>query len=554
MSFLEARKTVAGMRHGQPLPFLLAMSGTAEPLDLFVRAAAAQRGRCAQMRALPFNTLAQELVAEAEPGELEVFLLLPWDFVPDADWRSGIPVRRPSGHELRDSAQRTADLLVRRRARRLLYVPAPLPPVLSDPDESASLGQWLHALASSLGARTLPGDTFSLASYLAAGCPFGGTALGRVAEAVVELAASPPTETHKVLVTDLDNVLWRGVMADDGMEGIAFGPEGAGYAHFIFQSLLARLKREGTLLCAVSRNDRAVATEPLRSGRMVLREDDFVAVLASYEPKSAQIEQLASQLNLGLDCFAFVDDNPVELAEVSLRLPAVRCVAFPDKVEALPALCHDLSRLFARRVVTAEDGERTELYRRRLAATEPVEASDTDLTAFLRGLAMKLTISDRSNGDRTRLVQLMNKTNQFNLNGRRVTDEEVALVLADGGRLYGAALEDRHGSHGEILACLVAADGLVRSFVLSCRVFQRRVEHAFLAWLAGQPDPPRQLDFAATARNEPFRRFLADPAFGRPGEGPVRFDAAQYAAAHAAELPLFGLCAPAGRDTSSALR
>jgi FkbH-like protein len=549
VNFLEAHKTVAGFQGGERLSFLLAMSGTADPLDVFVRAEAATRARAAEMRVLPFNTLAQALLAGPRPGDLEIFLLLPWDFVPAANWRSGIPRDRPDADDLRRSAQRTADLLVSRRATRLLYVPAPLPPLCS-PAEDASLAHWLLSLVWSLNARVLPADVFSLGRYLETGCPFAGAELGRIAEEVIERALAAPTPSRRVLVTDLDNVLWAGVLAEDGIDGIAFAPEGTGYRHFIFQSLLSRLGREGVILCAVSRNDLDVAMEPLRGGRMVLGADDFVAVLGSYQPKSAQIEQLAIQLNLGLDSFVFVDDNPVELAEVASRLPSVHCLAFPAKDEMILSLCGELARLFANPTVTAEDRERTELYRRRLSATLPLDAGETDLTGFLRGLGMKLTIRDRSEGDRSRVVQLINKTNQFNLNGRRVTEEELDRVLAPGGRLYGATLEDRHGSHGEILACLISADGVVTSFVMSCRVFQRRVEHAFLAWLAGQPHPPQQLVFAATPRNTPIQHFLGDPGFRRSGDGAVWFDAERFALAHAGDLSLFTLSAPVARPTA----
>jgi FkbH-like protein len=497
------------------------------------------------MRVLPFNTLAQTLLSAPRAGECEVFLLLPWDFVPEADWRSGIPASLPPMDDVRRAAQRTADLLLRRPARHLLYLPAPLPPLSPVPAENAALAPWLVSLAMSLNAQVLPADAFSLGVYLAAGCPIGGAWLGKVSETVADLALSPPPASCKVLVTDLDDVLWSGVMAEDGLDGIAFGAEGSGYHHFIYQSLLAKLKRDGVLLCAVTRNDAQVAVEPLRSGRMVLREDDFVAVMASYQAKSAQIQQLAHELDLGLDAFVFVDDSPVELAEVSARLPAVRCLPFPASSEAVPAFCHELSRLFAKGVVTAEDAERTELYRRRMASLPPSEAGGADLTAFLRRLDMKLTIHDRSTGGWTRAAQLINKTTQFSLNGRKVTDEEVTRLLALGGRLYTASLEDRNGSHGEILACLTSAEGLVTSFAMSCRVLQRRVEHAFWVWLAGQPDRPRQLEFAATPRNEPFRHFLTTSAFGWSGEGPVPFDAARFAAAHAGELSLFTLSAPA---------
>ena len=539
MTFLEARQIVSAFQRGDPLPFLLAMSGTADPLDLFVRAAAAKRGRAAEMRALPFNTLGQALRAAPRPEEREVFLLLPWDFAPEADWRSGIPTNPPSAAELRRGAQRTADLLRARCAGRVLYVPAPLPPMLSDPAENASLAHWLLSLAWSLNARVLPRDAFSLGIYLAAGCPIGGAWLGRIAEAVIGLALSEVAASSKVLVTDLDNVLWGGVIAEDGMEGIAFAPEGGGYRHFIFQSLLARLKREGVLLCAVSRNDVEVATEPLRSGRMLLGENDFVAVLASYHAKSAQIKHLANQLNLGLDSFVFVDDNPVELTEVSLALPDVRCVRFPQHDDELARFLDDLSSLFPRREITSEDRERTEMYRRRLEGMVPSDRHGADLTRFLQDLKMTLTIHDRACGERARAMQLITKTNQFNLNGSRLTDAEVGAILDAGGRLFGATLADRTGNHGEVLACLVAPDSTIRSFVMSCRVFQRRVEYAFLAWLAARSSPPIGMHWAKTPRNAAFQQFLCDVAGQPDGNGLVHLDPAILRARYARDLELF---------------
>jgi FkbH-like protein len=359
------------------------------------------------------------------------------------------------------------------------------------------------------------------------------------------MSLSEPPASCKVLVTDLDNVLWKGVIAEDGLNGIAFAAEGSGYPHFIYQTLIAKLRREGVVACAVTRNDLDAAMEPLRSGRMPLRADDFVAVVAGYHAKSAQIQQLADQLNLGLDSFVFVDDNPLELAEVAGRLPAVRAVPFPTTNEALPVFCDELTRLFGKRVITAEDAQRTELYRRRLASLVPSEAGGADLTMFLRDLQMKLTIRDRSGGDWTRAVQLINKTTQFSLNGRKVTSEEVARSVALGGRIYTATLEDRNGSHGEILACLVSPDGIVTSWGMSCRVFERRVEYAFCVWLSGQPTPPRQFEFDATARNAPCRQFLTTSAVGWNGEGPVMFDAARFAATHAADTSLFALAGPA---------
>lgn len=539
MNFLEAHRTLSGFTGGAPLPFLLAMSGTSGTLNIFLRAAAAKRGRAAVVRTLPFNTLAQALLSPAALEERELFLLLPWDFVPEADWRSGIPAVTLDERLLRERAIVTAERLAARPRASLFYVPAPIPPLFSDAVATASLDGWLGGVARAAGAYVLPPDTFSLSSYLASGCPIAGRRLGAVADAIVQRAAAAPAESCKVLVTDLDNVMWSGVIGEDGLEGILCAPEGPGFRFFLYQSLLARLMRDGVLLAAVSRNDEELALSPFHACRTLLTQADFVCIIASYQAKSAQIAEIAARLNLGLHSIVFVDDNPMELAEVSTQLPHVRCVRFPEGDDGLPQFFTELARLFTRSTVTAEDRDRTEMYRRRLAGIAPSGAQGADLTAFLRELEMTLVIHDRSSGERVRAVQLINKTNQFNLNGRRITDDEVAALLAAGGHLYTASLRDRSGTHGEILACIIDAGGVVRSLVLSCRVFQRRVEYAFFAWLAAQDTQPVALEFAATPRNEPMRHFLSDPAFSTAADDLVAFDAVCFLEGHSDDPALF---------------
>jgi FkbH-like protein len=546
VNYLEAHRVLKEFKGGEPLHLLLAMSGTADPLGLFIGASGAVHQRSVDLQTLPFNTLGQFLLEQPKPDRVEVFLLLPWDLVPESDWRSGLPRERPDFDVVRTHAFGVAERLSARREARFVFLPAPLAPVFADPARDASLELLAHSLAAGLGATFLSPSHFSLTSYLANGCPAGASALGDVAEAVIEAACRRPAEGAKLLVTDLDNVMWAGVIAEDGLEGVAFSAEGRGYRHFIYQTALARLRREGVLLAAVSRNDLSVALEPFRSGRMVLKEDDFVTVMASYNAKSSQIREIASKLNLGLDSFVFIDDNPVEISEVSLALPQVRALPFPSKDDELPALLAACATHFVRRDITEEDQQRTELYRRRLEGIASSEVKGADLSSFLRGLEMSLTIHDRTAGDRTRVVQLINKTNQFNLNGRRVTEAEVTAVLEAGGRLYGASLSDRTGSHGEILSCLITPDGRVTSFVMSCRVFQRRVENAFLVWLARQPNPPARFAYASTERNEPFRQFAADSAFSPGDHGDLLFEPERFASTHQGDLDLFALTAPAG--------
>ena len=543
MSFLEAKRLVDGFAGGPALPFVFALSGSAEPFDLYLRAAAARHGRSADIRLLAFNTLAQSLHRAVDPDAAEVYLLLPWDFVPEADWRSGVP-QAIDEEAVRRAAEQFAALVASRGAR-ALYLPAPMPPLLSDPRRDAALAGWIESLAIGVGAQLLPADAFSLAGYFTSGCPVGGAWIARAADSVVDLALTIRADSKKVLVTDLDNVLWSGGIAEDGIDGVSFEPVGRGFPHFVYQGFLRRLRSEGVLIAAVSRNDAEVVLDPFRSGRMVLQEDDFVAIIASYHAKSAQITELASRLNLGLDAFVFVDDNPVELTEVALTLPAVRCVPFPLRADGLPAFLAGLSALLSRRDITGEDRERTALYRRRLDGMMPSAIGGADISRFLRELDMTLTVHDRSRGDRARVVQLINKTNQFNLNGRRTTEAEVAAVLDAGGRLYGATLADRAGSHGEILACLIGPDDVVSSFVMSCRVFQRRVEYAFLGWLAAQPRAPTALAWAGTARNAPFAHFIRDLAGAEPGDtAVVALDPTSIAERCAPDLALVTLVAP----------
>jgi FkbH-like protein len=541
MTFLEAHRLLSKFDGGTPASLLVGMSGTGVQLEMFVRAAAAKRGIDATVRTLPFNTFAQTLASAPSGTEREIFLLCPWDFVPELDWRTGIPARLSSPRELRDRARVVSARLAARPGATLLYLQAPVPPLFPHPDEAGALEQWLASLALSLHARLLPADAFSLSGYLSTGSPFTSRSLGSVAEAVASAAFEIETP-RKVLVTDLDNVMWAGGIAEDGVDGVACGPEGKGFRHFIYQRFLEKLRIEGALLAVVSRNDPDVAVRPFRAGRTAIDETSFVGFVASYHAKSAQIRELASRLNLGLDSFVFVDDNPIELAEVSSAIPSVRCVPFPDRDDAMPQFLSELQRCFARFVVTAEDRERTEMYRRRGESVTASDLAGADLTAFLRELGMSLTIHDRTTGDRTRAVQLINKTNQFNLNGRRVAEQDVDAVLNGGGRLFGASLNDRAGSHGEILSCLVNGDGVITSFVMSCRVFQRRVEHAFLAWLAAQPYPLKGMAWAATQRNEPFALFLAEFREAPPGEdGLVPIDPLSVRDRFAADLDLFAL-------------
>ncbi len=541
MNFLEAKKILDGFTGGEALQLQLSASGNVDPLILYTCAVAAKKGIAVEVSTLPFGTLAQTLFSRSSTNGKEVILLLPWDLVPEIDWRSGIPTVEGDMEVLLNAASRITGLIKARHVP-VIYIQAPLPPIWPDIEKNHILEAELSRMVVQLQALVLDGSWFSMGNYLYSGCPVAGGKCGELAELIMSVSAWGQHESCKVLITDLDNVMWSGLAAEEGVDGILCGPDGKGYRHFLYQGLILMLKNSGVVLAAVSRNDPDIARAPISAGKTLLAEEDFLEILASYEPKSLQIRRLADSLNLGLDAFVFVDDNPLELAEVSASLPDVHCLQFPDKDEELPSLFTEITRFFTREHISDEDRERTAMYRRKLAMSALSEdlSKGGDITEFLRQLEMTLTIFDRSAKSHERALQLINKTNQFNLNGRRWSESELEDILSRGGRLYTARLVDRTGNHGEILSCLVNDSSEIVALVMSCRVFQRQIEYVFLCWLAERLADTVKMYFNETEKNTPLRQFAGDGSFRREGES-LLLDTALFRRSHEDKMTLFKL-------------
>lgn len=238
--------------------------------------------------------------------------------------------------------------------------------------------------------------------------------------------------------------------------------------------------------------------------------EDFISIHASYQSKSLQIRDLAKSLNLGFEHFVFIDDNPIEIFEVASALPELICIQFPEAVSNYPEFLHKIRSLFSISEVTNEDRLRTDLYRSRELSQNIIFGKERDLSSFLKSLDMRLNINNRSQDNKTRAVQLINKTNQFNMNGIRLTSEEVNRIIEADGKIYSADLLDINGNHGEIIALLLDGNGVIISFVMSCRVFQRKTEYAFLGALLKEGLDKVTFHYKKSDRNEPFRKFVCD--------------------------------------------
>jgi len=325
----------------------------------------------------------------------------------------------------------------------------------------------------------------------------------------------------KVLVLDLDNTLWGGVVADDGLEGIEIGDTSPrGEAFKAFQKYIVSLKARGILLAVASKNDHDKASEVFQKhSEMLLGMDDFVAFKANWEPKSDNIRRIASELNLGLDSFVFVDDNPAEIEIVRQFAPEVTTLLLgPDPSEYVSQLQD--CRFFEPRSITTEDFERTEQYQSE-AQRQALSATITDMGSYLESLAMEGEFSDFTPLDIPRLAQLINKSNQFNLTTRRRTEAELHALMQDPDySCLSFRLKDRFGDHG-LISILIAKQSantlIIDTWLMSCRVLKRQVEDEVLNELirVAQNRNCKKIEgtYLPTSKNEMVRDFYLRMGF-----------------------------------------
>lgn len=291
----------------------------------------------------------------------------------------------------------------------------------------------------------------------------------------------------KLLVVDLDNTLWGGVLGDDGPEGIQIGGRYPGNCYTDLQRALLALRRQGVLLAVCSKNDQSAVDGVLASHpELVLRPDDFVAKAANWGRKDHNIRQIVRTLNIGLDSVVFADDSPFECDLVSREIPEVHVIRLTgDPARHLAAVLEP--QFFGALTTTATDRERTTMYRTR-AERDEFAASFASAHDYLAGLGLRVTVAPADEFALPRVIQLAARTNQFNLNPRAHGEGRTREMAASPDNLVlGFEVSDRFGREGLVGAAWVAKGQdywLVENFVMSCRVFSRGVEHAVLSHLA----------------------------------------------------------------------
>ncbi len=341
--------------------------------------------------------------------------------------------------------------------------------------------------------------------------------------------------SRKCVVLDLDNTLWGGVVGEEGPAGIHLGPEFPGSAFVEFQQSLLALHRRGVILAINSRNNEADALEVLREHpAMVLRSEHFAAMQINWRDKSQNIEDIARQLNLGLEAMVFIDDSPVERDLMRRHRPEVLTPEWPsDPVlyrAALESMCD-----FATLAVTQEDLARGTMYAAE-AERETFKKRSDNLEGYLFGLGMEVRINRAERGDLARVHQLIHKTNQFNLTTRRHSAADLEAFLSkDETLVYVLRNRDMFGDNGLVGVAILVRENeeasgstwRIDSLLMSCRVLGRTIETGFLQHLleALKSRGCRTVigEFVPTKKNGFVKDFYAEAGFqkGRERDGAV---------------------------------
>jgi FkbH-like protein len=354
--------------------------------------------------------------------------------------------------------------------------------------------------------------------------------------------------SKKCLVLDLDNTLWGGVIGDDGIDGIVLGEgSAAGEAHLALQHYAKQLKERGVILAVCSKNDLKIAEAAFRDHpEMALRRPDFAAFQANWDDKAQNLKAIAAKLNIGVDALVFVDDNPIERARVRQSLPVVAVPEMPED-PAHYVRCLAEAGYFEAIAFTAEDRGRAEAYAAN-AEREALLGSAESMDDFLRGLAMTAVYGPFTAVDHARVVQLINKTNQFNSTTRRYAADEITRIMDEPDAVtLQFRLLDRLGDNGLVSTMILRPtpddDEVleIENWVMSCRVFGRELEFEAMniAVEAARERGARALvaDYIPTPKNDVISKLYPSLGFAEvdrpaPANGATRWrlDLADYVA------------------------
>lgn len=319
-----------------------------------------------------------------------------------------------------------------------------------------------------------------LAQYCNSKMALSLEALPEVAFEIVSIIKAALGKGKKCVVLDLDNTLWGGVIGDDGLEGIELGELGIGHAFCDFQLWLKELKKRGMLLCVCSKNNEDIAKEPFeKHPDMVLKLEDITMFVANWEDKVSNIRFIQETLNIGMDSFVFIDDNPFERELIKNMIPEITVPDMPEDPAYYRTYLQNLN-LFETVSFSENDEKRTKQYRQELERNQ-LQKDFGNFDDYLKSLAMKGKARAFEKYYYPRIAQLTQRSNQFNLRTVRYTEGDIERITSDPKyfTLY-FTLEDKFGDYGLVSVIIMkqldAETAFIDTWLMSCRVLKRGME------------------------------------------------------------------------------
>jgi FkbH-like protein len=370
-----------------------------------------------------------------------------------------------------------------------------------------------------LDALSSPSQRLDVKSDLTTGFPYTLTHASVLAEVLARLVLNP--RPKKGLITDLDDTLWRGILGEIGPQAVSWDLDNHSQIHGLYQQLLHSLAASGTLIAVASRNDPSIVQEAFATRDLILRSTDVFPSEVQWGAKSESVARILSAWNISADDVVCVDDSAMDLAEIKAAHPGIECLVFPrENPQAGYELLERLRDLFGKDRISEEDRLRAESLRANTDLQQRIRTMSPEVSGdFFRQIAGTISVNCQKQPLDSRVLELVNKTNQFNLNGRRFQQVEWQKWIEAPETVVAAiTYRDKYGPLGKI--AVIAGDLMnvdssksrklcIRTWVMSCRAFSRLIEYECLRWLFAKLNVDEmEFDFLPTTRNSPMRDFL----------------------------------------------
>lgn len=369
------------------------------------------------------------------------------------------------------------------------------------------------------------GGRYDVKSDVLTGFPYSLAHASAMAKPLADLIRNLPPK--KGLITDLDDTLWAGILGEDGVDGVSWHLDKHSHMHGLYQQFLTSLAGAGVLIGVASKNDPAMVERAFARTDLLLSRNDIFPLETHWSAKSESVQRILKAWNVGADSVVFIDDSPMEVAEVKAAFPEMECIVYPKgDYQGIWNLLKHLREAFGKPFLTEDDAVRLRSVREGHAWRDAAQSSQTSADEFLRTAQAYMVFEFVQRDGDNRAFELVNKTNQFNLNGKRISETEWRDCFSDPAAFaLAVSYKDKFGPLGKIAVIMGKACGsqlCVTNWVMSCRAFSRRIEHQCLKYLfETRAIEEITFDYQATPRNGPLQEFFTE-LMGVPPEAGMR--------------------------------